>query len=144
VIGRRGTYAGTLSVTADDQKRELPVTLRLLDFDLPDANSLDVMVYYEPSQPEEYQGRNLDAAYHRFAHRHRVELVHAYDETKVRGNAGRFSGADFTKAQGYEGPAKAPATRSRRSRSTDRGRPSETRRSRAGARTTGCASSRRT
>jgi len=103
----KGTYAGTLTVTADDQKRELPVTLRLLDFDLPDANSLDVMVYYEPSQPEEYQGRNLDAAYHRFAHRHRVELVHAYDETKVRGNAGRFSGADFTKAQGYEGPGES-------------------------------------
>ena len=30
-------------------------------------------------QPELYHGRNLDAAYHRFAHRHRIELVHAYD-----------------------------------------------------------------
>ena len=41
------------------------------------------MVYYEPSQPELYHGRNLDPAYHRFAHRHRVELVHAYDEAAV-------------------------------------------------------------
>jgi hypothetical protein len=62
------------------------------------------MVYYEPSQPEEYQGRNLDAAYHRFAHRHRVELVHAYDEARARANAGRFDGADFAIAQGYQGP----------------------------------------
>jgi hypothetical protein len=99
-----GAYEGRLTVTADGETRTLPVSLRLLDFDLPDANSLDVMVYYEPSQPELYQGRNLDAAYHRFAHRHRVELVHAYDEAKVRAHPGRFDGADFTAAQGYEGP----------------------------------------
>lgn len=99
-----GIYAGTLTVTADETTRRLPVELRLLDFDLPDANSLDVMLYFEPDQPEQYQGKNLDSAYHRFAHRHRVELVHGYDEAKVRNNPGRFSGADFTKEQGYEGP----------------------------------------
>jgi hypothetical protein len=60
-----------------------------LDFTLPDANSLDAMVYYEPSQPELYHGRNLDPAYHRFAHRSRIELVHAYDEVAVRASQGR-------------------------------------------------------
>src|SRR5829696_6269845 len=55
-----------------------PVQLVLFDFTLPDENSMHAMVYYEPLQPELYQGRNLGPAYHRFAHRHRVELVHAY------------------------------------------------------------------
>jgi hypothetical protein len=99
-----GTYEGTVSIAADGQKHTVPVVLRLLDFDLPDANSLDVMAYFENDQPELYQGRNLDAAYHRFAHRHRIELVHAYDETTVKATPGRFSGADFRPASGYEGP----------------------------------------
>jgi len=99
-----GTYEGTLTVTADGQARELPVELRVFGFALPDANSLPVMVYFEPDQPELYQGRNLDPAYHRFAHRHRVELVHAYDEAKVETHRGRFDGRDFTPASGYEGP----------------------------------------
>ncbi|HEY6549034.1 MAG TPA: hypothetical protein VI589_14055, partial [Vicinamibacteria bacterium] len=99
-----GDYTGSVRVEADGQTRELPVTLHLLDFDLPDRNSLDVMVYYEPSQPELYQGRNLDPAYHRFAHRHRVELVHAYDERAVLARPGRFSGEDFSAVSGYEGP----------------------------------------
>src|SRR2546423_11969182 len=51
-----------------------------------------------------YHGHNLDAAYHRLAHRHRIELVHAYDEQSVQAAAGRFSGEDFTRAHGYEGP----------------------------------------
>ena len=62
------------------------------------------MVYYENDQPELYQGRNLDPAYHRFAHRHRVELVHAYDEANVQAHRGRFDGSDFTASAGYEGP----------------------------------------
>jgi hypothetical protein len=99
-----GTYEGTVTITADGQTHTLPVALRLFDFDLPDANSLDVMAYFENDQPELYQGRNLDAAYHRFAHRHRIELVHAYDETRVKTTPGRFSGADFRPAAGYEGP----------------------------------------
>jgi hypothetical protein len=99
-----GTYRGTLALTADGAKRELPVELELLAFALPDANSLRAMVYYEPSQPELYHGRNLDPAYHRFAHRQRIELVHSYDEASVRAHLGRFDGRDFTRASGYEGP----------------------------------------
>lgn len=99
-----GLYSGSLAVNADGQRTILPVELELFDFTLPDENSMRAMVYYEGSQPEEYQGRNLDAAYHRFAHRNRVELVHAYTEERVRAAMGRFRGTDFTKAQGYEGP----------------------------------------
>jgi hypothetical protein len=99
-----GVYDGTLTLAADGQTTALPVELRVFDFALPDTNSLPVMVFYEPEQPELYQGRNLDPAYHRFAHRHRVELVHAYDETMVERRRGRFDGSDFRPPNGYEGP----------------------------------------
>jgi hypothetical protein len=99
-----GRYEGTLTVSADARKTELPVELRVFGFALPDTNSLPVMVYYEPGQPELYQGRNLDPAYHRFAHRHRIELVHAYDEAGVERNRGRFDGTDFRRGNGYGGP----------------------------------------
>ena len=99
-----GTYRGTIDVHADGTTHRLPIELELFDFTLPDENSMHAMVYYESSQPELYHGRNLDPAYHRLAHRHRIELVHAYDEEGVQAAAGRFSGEDFTRAHGYEGP----------------------------------------
>jgi hypothetical protein len=106
-----GTYDGTITITADGRKTALPVALEVLDFTLPDRNSLDVMVYYEPHQAELYMGQNLDSEFHRFAHRHRVELVHAYDEAAVSANRGRFDGSDFTRAHGYEGPGEGDGTR---------------------------------
>jgi hypothetical protein len=99
-----GTYRGTIDVNADGKLHHLPIELELFDFALPDENSIHAMVYYESSQPERYHGRNLDAAYHRLAHRYRIELVHAYDEPRVQAAAGRFSGEDFTRAHGYQGP----------------------------------------
>ena len=69
------------------------------------------MVYYERSQPELYQGRNLDAEYHRFAHRNRIELVHAYSVEAVNAAAGRFGGADFPPQKGYEGPGEGVGNR---------------------------------
>ena len=106
-----GLYEGTVTLRADGAVREVPVELELLDFDLPDEGSMDAMVFYEPEQPELYQGRNLDAAYHRFAHAHRVELVHAYDEARVKASLGRLTGADFTAANGYEGPGEGRGNR---------------------------------
>ena len=99
-----GIYRGTIAIAADGTTHRLPIELELFDFTLPDENSMHAMVYYESSQPELYHGRNLDPAYHRLAHRHRIELVHAYDEPGVEAAAGRFSGEDFTRARGYQGP----------------------------------------
>lgn len=99
-----GVYAGRVAVTADGKTTNVPVELELFDFTLPDENSMAAMVYYDRSQPELYQGRNLDAEYHRFAHRQRVELVHAYNVATAQAAMGRFRGTDFTKANGYEGP----------------------------------------
>jgi len=99
-----GIYRGQVNINADGRKQTIPIELELFDFTLPDQNSMDVMVYYESLQPVLYQGRNLDPAYHRFAHRQRVEFVHAYDIATATTATGRFSGNDFTRVRGYEGP----------------------------------------
>lgn len=99
-----GTYRGRLSVSVDGAATGVPVELELFDFSLPDVNSLPAMIYYESEQPELYHGRNLDLAYHRFAHRQRVELVRQYGGKAAVEALGRFRGDDFTRAFGYEGP----------------------------------------
>ena len=99
-----GEYRGVITITANGSLRTVPVALRVLGFALPDENSLTTMVYFEPEQTALYHGRRLDSAYHRMAHRHRIELVHAYNERSVRANIGRFDGRDFSGASGYEGP----------------------------------------
>ena len=99
-----GIYRGAVAVQTDHTRRSLPIELEVFDFTLPDENSMHAMLYYSSDQVERYHGRNLDAEYHRFAHRHRVELVHAYDERRLSDAWGRFTGADFTPARGYEGP----------------------------------------
>jgi hypothetical protein len=132
-----GTYEGAITLKAGGQRRVVPVALELMGFTLPDENSMNAMVYYEPDQPERYQGRNLDDTYHRFAHRQRVELIHAYDEAKVRAHPGRFDGADFIRARGYEGPGEGWATGSCRSRSTARAGAGRTARCRGGGPTRG-------
>ena len=99
-----GLYRGTIEIQADETRRTLPIELEVFDFTLPDENSMQAMLFYSSDQAERYQGRNLDPAYHRLAHRHRVELVHEYDEQTLTAAIGRFSGADFTRERGYEGP----------------------------------------
>ena len=78
-----GIYRGTIDLAADGETRHVPVELEMLDFALPDENSMHAMMFYTSDQPERYHGRNLDEAYNRFAHRHRTELVHEFDEQNV-------------------------------------------------------------
>src|SRR6185369_7013169 len=106
-----GVYSGTITVAADGRQQSIPIELELFDFTLPDQNSMDAMVYYESLQPKLYQGRDLDAQYHRFAHRQRIELVQAYDINLATAALGRFDGSDFTAAKGYEGPGLATGNR---------------------------------
>ncbi|MBA2705206.1 MAG: DUF4091 domain-containing protein [Blastocatellia bacterium] len=106
-----GIYRGNVTVNADGVKQTVPIELELFDFTLPDQNSMQAMVYYESLQPRMYQGRDLDAEYHRFAHRQRIELVHEYDISKVKAASGRFNGTDFTRARGYEGPGEGVGNR---------------------------------
>src|SRR5262249_19238144 len=106
-----GLYDGVVTVAADGRSQGVPLELQVFDFTLPDANSMEAMVYYEPSQPELYHGRNLDAVYRRFAHRHRVELVHAFDEGTVRATRWRFHGSELTADKGEEGPGEGVGDR---------------------------------
>ncbi|GAA0956330.1 hypothetical protein GCM10009554_65660 [Kribbella koreensis] len=99
-----GVYRGRIEVRADDQVRMVPVELTVFPFTLPDENSINAMFYFESSQVELRYGRNLDPVFHRFAHRHRVEFVDAYDIATATAARSRFTGTDFTKANGYEGP----------------------------------------
>ncbi len=99
-----GTYRGTVSVNTDGEAHDVPIELDVLDFMLPDENSMEAMLFYTSDQPELYHGRNLDAAYDRLAHRYRTQLVHGYDEASVQASWPRFSGEAFTRSQGYEGP----------------------------------------
>ena len=120
--GRRACIAAAIEVRADGATRSVPIELEVFGFTLPDENSMHAMLYYSSDQPELYHGRNLDAAYNRFAHRQRVELVHAYDEADAAAAWDRFSGADFTRAARLcRAPVKASATCSYRAVFTVRG-----------------------
>jgi len=99
-----GVYDGTIQLVADSQEFTIPLELELFNFNLSERNSMHAMVYYEPSQPSLYQGRNLDSEYHRFAHRNRIELVHAYTVQSATEHLERFLGGDFRPEDGYEGP----------------------------------------
>src|SRR5688572_21184962 len=101
---KAGRYRGTIEIRADAARRTLPIELEVHDFVLPDENSMHAMLYYAGDQAALYQGRNLDPAFHRLAHRHRVELVHACDEQASQNVWGRFSGTYFTRDHGFEGP----------------------------------------
>jgi hypothetical protein len=101
---KAGLYKGNIEIRADDARLTIPVELEVFDFTLPDENSMNAMLFYSSDQPELYHGRNLDAAYHRLAHRFRAEFVQAYDEHTLPQVWGRFSGEDFTRDRGYEGP----------------------------------------
>ncbi|UCF37587.1 MAG: DUF4091 domain-containing protein [Acidobacteriota bacterium] len=106
-----GSYQGTLEVTADSTLYTIPVTLNLWDFNLPETNSIDAMIYFESGQPLLYHGRRLDTEYHRFAHRNRIELVHSYSIASATDNQGRFHGTDFTGPRGYRGPGEGIGNR---------------------------------
>ncbi|HEY8560340.1 MAG TPA: glycoside hydrolase domain-containing protein [Pyrinomonadaceae bacterium] len=108
---KAGTYRGDVAVTADGVKKSIPLELEVFDFELPDENSMSAMIYFESKQPELYMGRNLDASFHRFAHRQRVEFVHAYTIEAANAARARFTGEAFTQANKYEGPGEGVGNR---------------------------------
>lgn len=100
-------YRGGIEIVADRVRSTIPIELEVFNFTLPDENSMHAMLYYSSDQPELYHGRNLDPAYHRLAHRHRVELVQAYDEQTLPRVMDRFDGTAFTRGRGYQGPGES-------------------------------------
>ncbi|MBA3461787.1 MAG: DUF4091 domain-containing protein [Deltaproteobacteria bacterium] len=106
-----GMYDGTVELHAGGAVHRVPVELEVFDFELPDENSLTAMLYFEPEQVSLYQGRLLTERYHRFAHRHRVELAGRYTLSDLDTFGGRLDGTDFTEAQGYDGPGSGVGNR---------------------------------
>ena len=104
-------YRGTIEIQADKTRRTLPIELEVFDFTLPDENSMHAMVFYSSDQAERYQGRNLDAAYHRLAHRHRIELVHAVRRADADGSHRPILRRGLhARRAATKGPARASAT----------------------------------
>jgi len=99
-----GIYDGTVELQAGGGVHRIAVELEVFDFELPDENSMTAMLYFEPEQVLLYQGRDLVERFHRFAHRHRVELTGAYTLSALDTFQGRLDGTDFTAARGYDGP----------------------------------------
>lgn len=106
-----GVYDGEVVLRAGGERRALPVELEVFDFTLPDQNDMDAIIFFDPGQVALYQGHDLSARYHRFAHRHRIELVHQYDERSLHAAMGRFDGRDYTPSQGYAGPGEGVGDR---------------------------------
>jgi hypothetical protein len=106
-----GMYDGAIELRVGHAVEIVPVEMEVFPFVLPDDNSLTAMVYFEPDQVVRYQGRGLEARYHRFAHRHRIELVNRYTMTSAEAARGRFDGSDFTAGHGYEGPGAGTGNR---------------------------------
>ena len=101
-----GIYEGMIKLAADGQEFTIPLELKLFNFNLSERNSIRPMFFFGPDQLSRYHGveQRLEEQYHRFAHRNRIELVHAYGVETATENLERFLGADFQPDEGYEGP----------------------------------------
>lgn len=103
-----GIYEGHVRVYEGGRLvREIPLSLRVFDFALPDAPPLHTMLYFEESSLAARHGINSAAVlarYHRFAHRHRVEFTDAYSPKSDSLHLDLLTGNAFTAERGYEGP----------------------------------------
>ena len=105
---KAGIYRGEIEIDADGANVKVPIELEILDFALPDENSMHAMLFYDREEVQLYHGHNLDAAYDRLAHRHRAELVHAFDEQSVEREWDRFSGRSLHARTRLRGPRPGP------------------------------------
>ncbi|MGA2501473.1 MAG: glycoside hydrolase domain-containing protein, partial [Tepidisphaeraceae bacterium] len=100
-----GIYLGQVTVHWNGGAKAIPVELEVFNFTLPDANSLRAIISFEVDQLETYMGSaEAVPAFHRLAHRHRLELVGGNSVSDVKRDMGRYTGADFAAEKGYEGP----------------------------------------
>jgi hypothetical protein len=118
-----GVYSGTITITENGVLTwQVPITLRVRDFTLPDLPSARTMVYYTF---EDINDRYLGQAYpdagtavyteslkiidrhFQLAHRHKLSLIDGSLDTPADVDDAwidRLSGALFTPTRGYDGP----------------------------------------
>ena len=103
-----GTYEGNIVVTeAGKEVKKVPVSLRVFDFTLPDETHFHAMIFFGEDDVGNRHPAPADAivaAYHRLAHRHRVEFTKAYGPGAGQADIDLLSGKAFTSERGYEGP----------------------------------------
>jgi len=103
-----GTYSGNVVVSEGGKTvKEIPVTLTVFDFVLPDENHFHAMIYFEEDQVAARHGKDSAAlvdSYHRLAHRHRVEFTNRYGPDSSQSAVERLSGVAFKPERGYVGP----------------------------------------
>ncbi|MFC1463098.1 glycoside hydrolase domain-containing protein [Verrucomicrobiota bacterium] len=106
-----GTYEGTIKVTENKRTtHRIPVSLTVLDFQLPDTNHFHTMIFVAEDDIWRRHGVDgepadeITARYHRLAHRHRVEFSYGYTPEASPRLLDQLSGKAFTAERGYEGP----------------------------------------
>ena len=116
-----GIYTGTIKVTeAGAPARQIPIRLRVRDFNLPDLPSARTMLYLgwedindrylgerwpDPGTITYTQALTLSNRHHQLAHRHKVSLIGDYTKPANMDEAwvDRLNGDLFTAARGYDG-----------------------------------------
>jgi len=118
-----GDYTGTIAVTEDGTLTwQIPICLRVRDFELPDLPNARTMLFYSPENiNDRYLGEDnvypdpgttvytqslqLADRHFQLVHRHKISLIDGYTEIEWMGDAwtSRLSGELFTAAQGYAG-----------------------------------------
>ena len=103
-----GTYTGDIRVTeAGKDVKKVPVSLKVFDFALPDETHFHAMIFFGEDDVRNRHGTqkaDVVAAYHRLAHRHRVEFTKSYGPGARQADLDLLSGKAFTSERGYEGP----------------------------------------
>ena len=116
-----GEYIGDLEIrVGDDVTHRLPVSLRMLDFVLPDETHFRNMFFFEsrgevnelvgiadnhPVKPDMPEFDVIEGRYHQMAHRHRADLIINGDLDYIKSHYARYlSGQYYRPERGYEGP----------------------------------------
>ena len=116
-----GTYSGTLTVSQGDASSlQIPVSLQVRAFSLPDLPSAKTMLAYgqsdinyrylgerwlEEDDPRYRQGLDITDRHFQMAHRHKISLIDSYTGPENMDDRwlARLDGSLFTADRGYDG-----------------------------------------
>ncbi len=104
-----GAYDGELTIETDRGVERLPVKLEIISATLPDKDLIKIMVAMSGQGAyKKRHGRDdskLAKLYNFMAHRHRFDPVHGWPLKTIKEYEPYLTGAAYTRANGYHGPA---------------------------------------